>query len=194
MRRAVFLDRDGVLNQLVLNPANGEYESPHHPQDLRILPGVAAAAKAMQAAGFLLFIVSNQPSYTKGKASLEHIKLIAANLEAALRQEGVSITHAFYCYHYPGGLVPEYSVNCACRKPQPGMLLEARTRFALDLENSWLIGDQDTDIECGQRAGCKTVLIENPLSASRRTGRAQPTLRAADLADAASRILAFANV
>ena len=191
MRRAVFLDRDGVLNQLALNSATGEYESPHHPKDLHLLAGAAEAALALQSAGFLLFIVSNQPSYAKGKTSLAHIQTIAANLETALRTAGVTLTHAFYCYHHPQGIIPEYSGPCACRKPQPGMLLEAQTRFDLDLANSWMIGDQESDIECGRRAGCKTALVLNPLSASRRPGRVEPTLSAADLPDAVKQILAL---
>lgn len=190
LRRAVFLDRDGVLNELVLNPANGAYESPHTPADTKMLPGAGAAARRLQEAGFLLFIVSNQPSYAKGKATLEHTLAIAALVEQALRADGVQLTAAYYCYHHPQGIVPGFSGPCGCRKPGTQSLLEARDRYSLDLARSWMIGDQESDVLCGRRAGCRTILIANPLSAPRRSGREQATLVAADFPEAAAKLLA----
>ncbi|HYG75998.1 MAG TPA: HAD family hydrolase [Planctomycetota bacterium] len=188
--RAVFLDRDGILSELALNAATGEYESPHTTDELVMIPGCVAAAKKLQDAGYLLFIVSNQPSYAKGKTSLENIKMIANKVEFALGQGGVEIARAFYCYHHPQGVVPAYSGACRCRKPKPQMLFDARDEFDLDLESSWMIGDQETDVECGRRAGCRTILVENPLSAKLRPGIEKPTLTARDLADAVSKLLA----
>jgi D-glycero-D-manno-heptose 1,7-bisphosphate phosphatase len=189
-KRAVFLDRDGVITQLALNAKTGDYESPHSLDDLLLLPDVAAAAKKLSAAYFTLFIVSNQPSYAKGKCSLENIKAIAARTEELLRTGGVEIARSFYCYHHPKGAVPEFSTECRCRKPKPQLLFDARDEYDIDLTSSWMVGDQETDVECGRRAGCRTVLIENPLSAARRPGREIPTLRASDLASAAEKILA----
>ena len=190
LRRAVFLDRDGVINELALNPNTGEYESPHIPAEAKILPGAVAAARRLQEAGFLLFIVSNQPSYAKGKATLENIKAIAAKVEQALREGGVRLAKAYYCYHHPLGIVPGLSGPCGCRKPGTQSLFEARDHYSLDLGRSWMIGDQETDVECGRRAGCRTILIANPLSASRRPGVGQPTLCAADLPEAVGKLLA----
>lgn len=190
-KRAIFIDRDGVLNELVLNPKNGEHESPHDPADLRMMPGVAEAARRLQDAGFALFIVSNQPSYAKGKTTLENIRAIAECVETHLTAGHVTIARAYYCYHHPEGIVPEYSGACRCRKPKPQFLYDARDEFGIDLAASWMIGDQDTDIECGRRAGCRTVGIANPLSAHRRLGAETPTLTARDLAEAAEKILAF---
>ena len=189
-KRAVFLDRDGVLSALVLNPQTGEHESPHVPANLRIMPGAAAAAQRLQEAGYLLFVVSNQPSYAKGKATLENIQAIAAQFDSLLRAEGVALTRAYYCYHHPQGIVPEYSYACLCRKPKPQFLFDARDEFALDLRRSWMIGDRETDVECGRRAGCRTILIKNPLSAKGRSGRIRGTLSAKDLADAVAKLLA----
>jgi D-glycero-D-manno-heptose 1,7-bisphosphate phosphatase len=190
-KRAVFLDRDGVLTELALNKATGEHESAHTLDDLRMCPGIAVAAKRLSAERFSLFIVSNQPSYAKGKTSLENIKAIAARAEAFLSAEGVEIARAFYCYHHPKGVVAEFTTECRCRKPKPQMLLDARDQFDLDLSASWMVGDQETDIECGRRAGCRTVLVENPLSAKRRPGKETPTLRAKDLADAVDKIISW---
>ena len=192
--RAVFLDRDGVLNALVLNPANGEYESPHAPKDLQMMPGIGAALRRLQAAGYLMFIVSNQPSYTKGKTTLEKIQSIAAAVEESLRAEGVTIARAFYCYHHPQGTVGEYVGECRCRKPKPQMLLDARDQFDLDLSECWMIGDQESDIECGRRAGCRTILIANPHSQHRRPGVEHATLDARDLSEAVEKLLAHAGV
>ncbi len=190
-KRAVFLDRDGVLNELVLNPKNGEYESPHDPADVRMMSGAAAAAKRLQDAGFALFIVSNQPDFAKGKATLETVRAIARVVESNLRAAGVEILRAYYCYHHPDGTVPPYAGACRCRKPKPQMLFDARDEFGIDLARSWMIGDQDSDVECGRRAGCKTAAVANPLSEHRRPGVEKSTLTARDLADAARQIAAF---
>jgi len=189
-KRAVFLDRDGIITQLALNPQTGEYESPHSLNELTLLPGVAEAARKLSAAYFTLFIVSNQPSYAKGKCSLEAIKTVAARTEELLGKDGVEIARSFYCYHHPKGVVPEFTTECRCRKPKPQLLFDARDAFDIDLSASWMVGDQETDIECGRRAGCRTVLVENPLSAARRPGKETPTLRARDLLHAVEQILA----
>lgn len=188
-KRALFLDRDGVLNALVHNPATGEHESPHTPEQLSMMPGAVEAAARLANAGFALFIVSNQPSYAKGKATLEHTREIAAKIERTLNEGGAPITRSFYCHHHPDGIVPEYSGACRCRKPKPQMLFDARDQFDLDLSQSWMIGDQESDIECGRRAGCRTVLICNPHSHARRPGKENATLNATDLPDAAEKIL-----
>lgn len=189
--RAVFLDRDGIINQLVMNPLTGEYESPHALSEIEILPGVGAAAKRLIDANFKLFAVSNQPSAAKGKVALEILLQNEAWIEAQLRDAGAPITRGYYCHHHPEGIVPELSGPCGCRKPAPGSLLAARDEFDVDLSQSWMIGDQDTDVQCGQNAGCRTILVAHPRSAKRRSGRATPTLQATDLTDAVVQLLKF---
>jgi D-glycero-D-manno-heptose 1,7-bisphosphate phosphatase len=184
MNKAVFFDRDGVLDRLVLNPKTGEYESPHAVQDLELLPGVGAALRPLQDAGFRLFLISNQPSYAKGKTTLENIRAIHEKFHRLLLAEGVQFTEYYYCYHHPAGVVPEYSGECSCRKPKPYFIFQARDRYALDLSASWLIGDQDTDIECGRAGGLKTVMIAEPRSQKKR-GSSRPDFYAPDLAAAA---------
>jgi D-glycero-D-manno-heptose 1,7-bisphosphate phosphatase len=190
---AVFLDRDGVLNELVFNPTTGAHESPHTPEELHLLPGVAEAARRLQAAGFALFIVSNQPSYAKGKTSLENIHAIAALVERRLADAGVRIWRSLYCLHHPAGTVAPYAGACRCRKPKPQLLFDARDEFDLDLASSWMIGDQDSDIECGRRAGCRTISVANPLSRDKRPGVERPTLNARDLPDAVMQLLAHSR-
>lgn len=188
MKRAVFLDRDGVLNRLVLNPATGEYESPHRTADFYLYPGTATALRLLQERGYLLFLVSNQPSYAKGKTSLENIKAIQALLHEALTGEGVFFKEYYYCYHHPQGIVPGYSGSCACRKPGAYFLEEAKKRYRYSKAGSWMVGDQDSDILCGKSGGLRTILIENMHSASKRGG-VRPDFRAAGLPEAVNIIM-----
>jgi D-glycero-D-manno-heptose 1,7-bisphosphate phosphatase len=170
MQRAVFLDRDGVLNPLVYNLATGEYESPHDPGEFSIYPRTARSLQRLVAAGFLLFLVSNQPSYAKGKTSLENIQAIQELLAEYLQENLVNFTDFFYCVHHPAGIVPGFSGPCQCRKPSPFFLKRAAAEHSLDLHQCWLIGDQDTDVLCGQAAGVRTIQILNPHSSAKRGG------------------------
>ena len=155
---AVFLDRDGVLNKNIFNPATQEYESPHTVADLQIEPHIFSPLKELQK-NFKLFVVSNQPSYAKGKVSLETLESIENHFEREMSENKISISKYFYCHHHPEGIVPEFTMTCPCRKPNPYFLLEAAKEFNLDLHKSWMVGDRDTDIKCGKAAGCRTILI-----------------------------------
>lgn len=183
MNKAVFLDRDGVINRLVFNPDTGQYESPHHVRDLVVNPRVYQSLKSLMKENFLLFLVSNQPSYAKGKTTLENIREIHGELHKQLAGNGILFAEYYYCYHHPEGIVPEYSGTCDCRKPSPYFLLKAREKYQLDFNQSWMVGDQDTDIMCGQRCGVKTILVENEHSTSKR-GRSQPDFTVPDLDEA----------
>ena len=187
MMRAVFLDRDGVLNQLVLNPATGEYEAPHSPDDLVIYPCVFESLHTLLRAGFILFLVSNQPDHAKGKTTLEQIHAVQERLDAMLKSAGIRFTEYYYCYHHPDGIVPEYSFPCRCRKPEPYFLLKAARDYGVDLRNSWMIGDRDSDIACGKAAGTRTILVEDPHSAASR-GSSNPDFISANLKDAVTHI------
>jgi D-glycero-D-manno-heptose 1,7-bisphosphate phosphatase len=159
-RAAVFFDRDGVLTELVFNPATGERESPHALGETRLCEGAAAALRQIQPA-FELFIVSNQPSFAKGKVGLDTLRAIAALVDDQFRAAGVHFREAFYCFHHPEGIVAGYSGVCACRKPSPHVLREAAQQYDLDLRRSWMVGDRESDIACGREAGCQTILIDS---------------------------------
>jgi D-glycero-D-manno-heptose 1,7-bisphosphate phosphatase len=164
MNRAVFLDRDGVINELVLNPQTKEYESPLSEKDLKIAPEIFTSLKKLNNAGFLLFVVSNQPNYAKGKSSLEFLHTINQLLSKQMDEHGVGFTEYYYCYHHPDGVVKEYSGDCLCRKPKPFFLLEAQKKYDIDMKHSWMVGDQDTDIQCGQAAGVRTIRVSETLN------------------------------
>jgi D-glycero-D-manno-heptose 1,7-bisphosphate phosphatase len=167
---AVFLDRDGVLNPLVVNPATNRLESPLTAADLRLTEGAIPALLRLQQAGYPLILVSNQPNYALGKTSLATLGQIHSKLESELQIAGVHFTRFCYCLHHPKGVVPEFSGLCVCRKPSPWFLLRARDDFGYSLASSWMIGDQPTDTQCGRAAGVKTIrLASGPLLPARRT-------------------------
>ena len=188
MDKAVFLDRDGVINELVLNPQTGEYESPLSENDIKFAPEIFPSLRSLKKAGFLLFVVSNQPNYAKGKLSLELLQKINQSFFKQVFDNGVELSDCFYCFHHPRGVVHDHSGECVCRKPKPYFLLEAQKKYNVDMERSWMVGDQDTDIECGQRAGVKTILVEEKHSSKKR-GNSVPDHQVLDLADAANIIL-----
>lgn len=162
---AVFLDRDGVLTELVIEPATGQYVSPNHVDQLRMVPGVVKPLRRLARAGFPLFIVSNQPAWAKGKTTRAALDAIAENVEGELRSQGVAVAKSFYCYHHPDGVLPELAVRCDCRKPGTRFLIEASRAWGADLRHSWMVGDRASDIECGRTAGCATVLLCSPATA-----------------------------
>ena len=159
MAKAVFLDRDGVINANVFYADTGEVEAPRTADDFIILPGVLETMKQLQDAGYLLFLVSNQPNQAKRKATAADHDAIQARLVAALAAAGIRIEEFFYCFHHPRGVEPSLSGPCDCRKPSPYFLNRARDAHDLDMTQSWMVGDRDTDIACGKAAGVRTVSI-----------------------------------
>lgn len=190
MRRAVFVDRDGVINELVSDPRTALPESPLAVADVRLIPGATHALRRMHAAGFVLVGVSNQPAAAKGTVELAELKKIHARVVELLRREQVELDGFRLCFHHPDGVVPELTRVCACRKPAPGMLLEAAAELGVDLQRSWMIGDTDADIAAGAAAGCRTVLVRADGSAHKRSGRVHPDATAQHLAAAADFVVA----
>ncbi len=193
----MFIDRDGVVNELALNPANGVHESPHRPEDVRLCPGAAAAIARVRREGRAAIVVSNQPSAAKGKCSLDDLGAVHRRVVELLAGEGAEADGFYYCHHHPAGVVPALATRCECRKPAAGLLLRAATEGDLDLAGSWMIGDRASDIECGRRAGCRTIRVENPLTPPE-TGEAggfdaRPDREAADLKSAIDLIFSEAT-
>jgi D-glycero-D-manno-heptose 1,7-bisphosphate phosphatase len=188
--RAVFVDRDGVINELAPDPATGAPESPLRPDDVRLIDGAADALARLRDAGWMLVGVSNQPAAAKGTIPLAQLYAVQDRVLALVDQAaGVHFDGFELCLHHPEGIVAELSGPCDCRKPEPGMLRTAAARLGIDLPASWMVGDTDADLAAGHAAGCATILIEHPASAHKRAGRAAPSPPAADLAGAADMIL-----
>ena len=145
-RRAVFLDRDGVLNCALVR--DGKPYPPQSLEELKILPGVREALIRLRAAGFCLIVVTNQPDVSRGKQTRSMVETFHRALQAQLPLDEFRV-----CYH-------DDADGCACRKPEPGMLLDAAKGAGLDLASSFMVGDRWRDIEAGNRAGMKTVFID----------------------------------
>lgn len=154
-QRAIFLDRDGTINKYVGFLKNID--------DFELLPGVPEAIKAINESGFLAIVVTNQPVIARGEVTLEQLHEIHDKMETLLGNEGAYLDAIYYCPHHPhkgyDGEIPEFKIECGCRKPKPGMLLQAAKDFNIDLSQSWIIGDGENDILAGKAAGCRTALI-----------------------------------
>jgi D-glycero-D-manno-heptose 1,7-bisphosphate phosphatase len=187
MNRALFLDRDGVLDQLVFYPSSNEWEGPRTLADLVMIEDITEPLQRFVDAGWLLFIVTNQPSYAKGKTTMEDARAVH---EAVVARLGVPITRSYVCYHHPHAIVPDLRIACECRKPGAQSLRDAARDFDLDLGASWMVGDQDSDLACGRAAGCKVALIENERTADKR-GRIEPDLRVRDLRELGDDVLSL---
>jgi D-glycero-D-manno-heptose 1,7-bisphosphate phosphatase len=187
---AVFVDRDGVINRNVLNPRTGTYESPHRPEDFHLADGAVPALARLQAAGFRLFLVSNQPSYAKGKTTLAMLEDIHGRLVDALNAAGIVFSAFYYCFHHPDSKVLGYGGPCSCRKPSAFFLFKAADEFGLDLAQSWMVGDRVTDVACGRAAGVHTIRVAEDHLATRRADETPAEFEAQDLAAAADVILA----
>jgi D-glycero-D-manno-heptose 1,7-bisphosphate phosphatase len=187
MNKAVFLDRDGVINPLVYNCNTHEYESPHFPDDFSIYTYTLKSLKLLKDYGFKTIIISNQPSYAKGKTTLNNIKTIERLLYTFSEEQGGLIDDYYYCYHHPNGVIPEYTQICRCRKPGTLFLEKAIEKYNLDIRQCYFIGDQDTDIQCGKSMGIYTIKINNKHSVQK-SGKVFSDDTVADLYDAVTKI------
>ena len=146
MKRAVFLDRDGVINRAAV--LDGKPYPPPNLEALEILPGVTQALQSLREAGWLLIVVTNQPDVARGTALLADVEAINQYLQQCL-----SIDEFRTCYH-------DNIDECSCRKPLPGALFAAANAHGISLSSSYMVGDRWRDIEAGERAGCKTIFLD----------------------------------
>ena len=188
-RAAAFIDRDGVINELVPDPLSGLAESPLHPGEVELTPGAAVALRRLAAAGWLLVGVSNQPAAAKGSVPVEELEAVQACVVALLGAEGARFDAFKMCLHHPDGVVPELTGECPCRKPAPGMLLDAAEELGIDLGASWMIGDTDGDVLAGTAAGCQTVLVLTGGSLHKRAGSGPADAVVPDLSAATELLL-----
>ena len=156
-QRAIFLDRDGTINRYVGFLRNID--------EFELLDGVADAVRALNEAGYLVIVATNQPVIARGEVSIEELQQIHNKMETLFGEKGAYVDKIYYCPHHPDkgfeGERSEYKIVCNCRKPKPGMLFQAAKEFNIDLAQSWMVGDQKSDIQTGKAAGCHTALIGN---------------------------------
>jgi D-glycero-D-manno-heptose 1,7-bisphosphate phosphatase len=170
--RAIFLDRDGTLVHA--------RHYPSRPEELILYDNVAAELKPFQDAGFRLVVITNQSGLARGLFTADDLQLMHEHLARELARQGVRLDGVYHCPHHPDGVVPELAIRCDCRKPEPGMLLRAASDLDLDLGRSWFIGDILDDCEAGNRAGCRTVLVDLGTEAPPTSPIRRPTFVARD--------------
>ena len=157
MNRAVFLDRDGVVNELV--PSSEGPDSPRSAEEFKLLPGVTGAIHRLNDLGLPVVLVSNQPGAAKGKYPAGNLQAITQRMNAALREGDAFLQGIYYCLHHPDAVVADYRVVCNCRKPKPGLLTWAADEMDLILAGSYMVGDQPRDMIAGKSVGCTTVFV-----------------------------------
>lgn len=160
-QKACLLDRDGVLNEMIYQPDPGIVDQPYTPSKFELMPGVGPALRTMKEAGYKLVVVSNQPGVAKKHYSMSTFKKMQAKMRRLLAKDGVELDAEYYCFHHPQGKMAKYRAECGCRKPKPGMILDAARDLDLDLAHSVMIGDGLYDVLAGKRAGVKTILVAN---------------------------------
>lgn len=151
MNKAVFIDKDGTLIHDV--PYNVD------PDRITLYAGTIPALTDLKTRGYLLIVISNQAGVAHGYFDEHALDAVKERLRILLGDAGID--GFYYCPHHPQGSIERYSMSCNCRKPEPGMILQAAKDFKVDLSQSWMIGDILSDVEAGNRAGCNTILINN---------------------------------
>lgn len=159
-QKAIFLDRDGTINKYVGFLREIE--------QFELLPNTSEAIKKINDSGYLAIVVTNQPVVARGEVTFEQLDQIHNKMETLLGKDGAYLDGIYFCPHHPHkgfeGEIPELKVECECRKPKPGMLLQAAKDFNIDLSKSWMIGDSDNDILAGENAGCFTARVTEKYS------------------------------
>lgn len=152
-RKAVFLDKDGTIIPDVPYNVN--------PDLICLEDGVIEGLKMLQKAGFIFVIISNQAGVARGLFQITKLEKVKETIDLLMNEEGIEIEKYYFCPHHVDGKIPEFAIACECRKPMPGMINAAVKELKIASEHSWMIGDILNDVEAGNRAGCKTIIIDN---------------------------------
>lgn len=187
---AIFLDRDGVLNE--------EVGRISRPEDLVLCPGAGEAVARINRSAFRSVVITNQPVIARGDCTEEELARIHARLDTLLARDHAYVDALYYCPHHPDkgfpGEVPELKFACECRKPEPGLIRRAAEELHIDLAGSWLIGDMTSDMELARRCGVRFILVETGHAGRDGAFPGEPEIRAPDLAAAVDLILGAASV
>ena len=175
--KAIFLDRDGVINKEV-----GYLSSP---DKFDFIDGTIEALKTLKQKGFLLIIITNQAGIARGYYSVENLSNIHKKMNDILQQNDIILDGIYYCPHHP-----DFTGSCDCRKPKPGMMFKAKDKFNIDMKNSFMVGDTLNDIKTGLNANCKTVLVLTGYGAEeqKKIGNIKPDLIFKNLLEFAKKI------
>ena len=158
-QRAVFLDRDGVINAYAYNREFGTVDSPANPDEFVLLPGAAEAITKLNEARLLTIVVSNQPGIAKGRFTSKLLEAMTKKMKQLVARAGGRLDAVYYCAHHPEGTIDGYRLACPCRKPNPGLFYQAAGDWGIDLSRSYTVGDGVVDVLAGRQAGTRTVFI-----------------------------------
>lgn len=158
-RKGVFLDRDGVINAYTYNAEFGTVDSPAHPDQFVLTPGAAEAIARLNEHKLLVVVVSNQPGIAKGKFSRSLLDEVTGKMKRQIEEASGRLDAVYYCLHHPEGTVEQYRGVCDCRKPKPGLLLQAARELQIDLAQSYMVGDGIVDVLAGRQAGTRTIFV-----------------------------------
>ncbi len=175
-KRAIFLDRDGVINQ--------DKGYVYRRKDFEFEKNALKGLKLIDFNQYLVFIVCNQAGIAHGYYTKNDCKKLHQWLRKYLLKKGIKITKIYYCPHHPKGKIKRFSIKCSCRKPEPGMLLRAKKEYGINFKKSYLIGDKTSDILAGKRAGCKCILVKTGYGGKDKLFSVKPDYVAKDLLEA----------
>ncbi|MFC1906667.1 D-glycero-alpha-D-manno-heptose-1,7-bisphosphate 7-phosphatase [Chloroflexota bacterium] len=190
--KAIFLDRDGVINELIYYQEQGIIDSPFTVKQFRLFSGVSEAINNLHNRDYKVVLVSNQPGIAKENMTEETFEEIRKKMKEELAGGGAFLDGEYYCFHHPEAKIEKLRVTCECRKPKPGMLLKAAQDMDLELTQSWMIGDGLTDVRAGKEAGTRTILLGKmkcELCSLMDKDAARPDIIVLDLREAAQIIL-----
>ena len=190
--KAIFLDRDGVINKLVYHRDEGIIDTPFTESQFKIVESVPTAILKLQKAGYKIIIISNQPGIAKGYYTMKTFEKIKAKMRLVLEKKRVVIDDEFYCLHHPTAKKIKYRKRCECRKPGIGLIRKASITHHIDIKNSYFIGDGIVDLQAAKKAGCKSIFIGNvnsTLSAILKKKKLNPIYIAHDLQEASEFII-----
>ncbi|MFP5265422.1 MAG: D-glycero-alpha-D-manno-heptose-1,7-bisphosphate 7-phosphatase [Blastocatellia bacterium] len=158
-RRAVFVDRDGVMNRMFYHAEFGLVDSPANPEQFSLMRGVGRAVAELNRLGLLVIVVSNQPGIAKGKFTPALLGAMEEKMVAGVEAAGGRLDAIYNCLHHPAASLSEYKILCECRKPAPGLLVKAAREWGIDLARSYMVGDGVTDVAAGRAAGATTLFV-----------------------------------
>lgn len=161
INKAIFLDRDGVINDLIYYPEEGVLDSPNSVKQFRISNGVIKALNKLKKLGYILILISNQPGVAKEKYTISEFKKIKKKMDGVLDKNKISFDSQYYCLHHPNAINKKYKKKCSCRKPKTKMLMKGVNTFNINLKCSFVIGDGLVDMKLAKKVRCRSIYIGN---------------------------------
>ncbi len=161
MNKAIFWDRDGVIIQMYYDLENGIIDTVQTIDQVEFVPGIFELLREAKKLGYLNILVSNQPGIALKKINNKNFQLVKSFINKRLENQKIIFDKEYYCFHHPFAKISIYKLNCNCRKPKSGLLLQAAKETGIDLKKSWMVGDGIADIIAGAEIGCKTILLGN---------------------------------